>query len=231
MNCAACAVAILVAAGDGERLGQDCPKAFVELGGEALLVHAARALLAASSVNELVVVVGAGHTERADLLLRLAGVPATYAVVAGGATRSESVRLGLGVDTRAEVVVVHDAARPLVSAALVDACVAALVEPWAGVAPALAVVDTLKQVDGDGAVLGTVDRDGLWAVQTPQVFARQTLIAAHARGSIPATDDLALVEATGGRVHVVPGEATNLKVTYPADLAVAAALLAAGVET
>lgn len=219
--------AILVAAGDGRRLGEDHPKAFVELGGQPLLVHAARALLAASSVGELVVVVTPGFTERAEGLLRSAAVPARYAVVEGGTTRSESVRAGLTAAGHPLIVAVHDAARPLVTPALVDACVAALVEPWEGVAPAIAVVDTLKQVDGDGEILRTVDRDSVWAVQTPQVFNAATLMAAHDHASVPATDDLALLEAMGARVRVVPGEHANLKVTYPGDLVVAAALLAA----
>jgi 2-C-methyl-D-erythritol 4-phosphate cytidylyltransferase len=125
---------------------------------------------------------------------------------------------------------VHDAARPLVSPALVDRTIAALVDPWAAVAPGLPVVDTLKVVDAARErVVSTADRRNLWAVQTPQVFAHATLTRVHARivaGEV--TDDLVLVEAAGGRVRVIPGERRNFKVTYPEDLAMAEALLAAG---
>lgn len=217
-----------MAAGTGERLGRGVPKAFVELAGEPLLVHAARALLAAASIDDVVVVTGAADCARAAELLEAAGLPAP-AVCAGGGTRTDSVRLGLDAcPPGTTVVAVHDAARPLVTPALVDRTVGALDEGWAAVAPGLPVVDTLKLVDAAGGVLRTVDRAGLWAVQTPQVFARDTLAAAHAAPAAAVTDDLALVEARGGRVRLVAGERRNLKVTYAEDLDLAGALLASG---
>jgi 2-C-methyl-D-erythritol 4-phosphate cytidylyltransferase len=174
-----------------------------------------------------VVVAAAPDCERAAAALAEAGLPAVT-VCAGGPTRQESVALGLTACPAGTVVVaVHDAARPLVSPALVDATVAALTPPWAAVAPALAVVDTLKLVDGgSGEVRRTVDRRDLWAVQTPQVFARDTLERAHRAAAAAVTDDLALVEAAGGRVRLVEGERRNFKITFPDDLVVAEALLA-----
>jgi 2-C-methyl-D-erythritol 4-phosphate cytidylyltransferase len=152
-------------------------------------------------------------------------------VVAGGATRAESVRAGLAaVPVHVDVVVVHDAARPLAGAGLYAAVVAAVRAGADGAIPGLPVADTLKRVEGDadasgtGVIVGTVDRGGLVAAQTPQAFRADVLRAAHASGR-DATDDAALVEARGGKVVVVPGDPRNLKLTGPRDLAVAEALL------
>ena len=151
--------------------------------------------------------------------------PTPAVAVSGGETRSASVRAGLAaVPDDADVIVVHDAARPLASPALFEAVIAAVASGADGAVPGVAVADTLKRVADDGAVAATVPRDGLVAVQTPQAFGATVLRAVHAAGG-EATDDAALLEAAGGRVVVVPGEATNLKVTNPADMAVAAALL------
>lgn len=220
---------LIVGAGSGQRLGAGGPKAFVPLGGEPLIVHAVRALAAAASIDRIVLVVGAGDVERTEERIGTVVGSTPVAVCAGGRERTDSVRLGLALATDVDVVAVHDAARPLVSPALVDRTVAALERPWSAVAPALAVVDTLKLADGE-RVLRTIDRRGLFGVQTPQVFARATLEQVHSRlpaGGPAATDDLMLVEQAGGRVRLVEGERRNLKITYPEDLAVAAALLAA----
>ncbi len=140
-------------------------------------------------------------------------------VVAGGATRSASVRAGLAqVPEGVQAVVVHDAARPMAHPGLFAAVLQALVDGADGAVAAVPVADTLKRVGPDGAVVETVDRTGLWAVQTPQGFRLEVLRAAHA-GDPEATDDAGLVEAAGGRVVVVPGDRRNLKVTDPADLA------------
>ena len=145
-------------------------------------------------------------------------------MVAGGDTRSDSVRAGLrAVPEDAEVVVVHDAARPLATRALFDAVIAAVRAGADAAVPGIPVSDTLKRVEGE-RVVDTVDRELLVAVQTPQAFRASVLRAAHAqRGD--ATDDAALVEAVGGQVVVVPGDPRNLKITTPDDLVVAAALL------
>ncbi len=220
--------AILVAAGSGQRLGAHVAKAFVELGGEPLLAHSVRALAATELLDLLVVVVGPGDVDAGRAIARHNGF-ADVTAVAGGETRQESVAAGLasGAD-RGGVVLIHDAARPLVSPRLVRRSVEALTPPWDGVAPALAVVDTLKAVDEDKSrVVRTVDRSRLRAVQTPQVFQRRALQAAHDRfrGQWTATDDLGLVERAGGVVRVIEGDRRNLKITYPEDLTVAEALL------
>lgn len=219
-------VAVLVAAGSGARLGRAVPKAFIEVAGAPLVIHAAGALVASPLVDGLVVVVSEGAEARARDVL-VAGGFDPEAVVAGGAERHESVANGLAaLGTDAAVVAVHDAARPLVSPGLVTRTIQALEEPWDAVAPAVPVVDTLKLVEAGGRVVRTVDRSGLWAVQTPQVFPRDVLVEAHARDRAGATDDLALVERAGGRVRVVEGERYNVKVTYAEDLDLVAALLA-----
>jgi 2-C-methyl-D-erythritol 4-phosphate cytidylyltransferase len=203
--------AVIVAAGWGERFGG--PKQFSELGGARLVDHAVATASAACDAV-VVVVPDAAEWEGRDLA----------AVVTGGATRAESVRAGLAaVPASAEVIVVHDAARPLASRASFAAVIDAVRAGADGAVPGLAVVDTLKRVD-DVRVTATVDRVGLVAVQTPQAFAAAILRAAHATGA-DATDDAALVEAMGGTVVVVPGDPRNLKVTGPADLMIAAALL------
>jgi len=151
------------------------------------------------------------------------GVPVS-AAVAGGASRPESVRAGLrAVAPGCDVVVVHDAARPLASPPLFAAVIDAIRDGADGAVPAIALTDTVKQVEHD-RVVATVARDALVAVQTPQAFRADALRAAHAAGG-DATDDAALVEAAGGTVVVVPGDPSNLKVTTPADLALAAALV------
>jgi 2-C-methyl-D-erythritol 4-phosphate cytidylyltransferase len=203
--------AVIVAAGWGERFGG--PKQFAELGGARLVDHA---IDTASATCDAVVLVvpDAADWQGADV----------DAVVTGGATRAESVRAGLGaVAFNAEVVVVHDAARPLAAATLFEAVVAAVRDGADGAVPGLAVTDTLKRVD-DVRVTATVDRMGLVAVQTPQAFRADVLRNAHASGT-DATDDASLVEELGGTVVVVPGDPRNLKVTGPADLMIAAALL------
>lgn len=196
---------IVVAAGSGERFGR--PKAAVELAGLPLWRHAADALRAGGCVD--VVVVG-------DVP---GGVP-------GGIRRRDSVAAGVeALPDDAEFALVHDAARPLASPGLVKRVVAALGDGHVAVVPGVPVRDTLKRV-ADGQVVATIDRTGLVAVQTPQGFRLDVLRAAHAADDEDATDDAALVERTGGTVTVVAGEEHNLKITYPGDLRIAAAVLA-----
>jgi 2-C-methyl-D-erythritol 4-phosphate cytidylyltransferase len=210
--------AILVAAGRGERLGLDRPKAFAKLGDEPLLAEPLRRLDASAWVDGIVLVAPPGWEEPAILLVEEEGCDKVRAVVTGGETRSDSVRAGLGeVPPDALVVLVHDAARPLVSDEVVERVLAPLSEGWDGVVPGLPVGDTLKRVRSDGSVQETVPRDGLWAVQTPQAFAAETLRRAQASGA-DATDCAGLVEAAGGRIKVVEGDPRLLKVTSEADL-------------
>jgi 2-C-methyl-D-erythritol 4-phosphate cytidylyltransferase len=204
--------AIVVAAGRGARYGGT--KQYDVIGGRTVLQRSVA--LARAACDGVVVVV----------LAEDAGRPVDGAdrVVAGGASRSASVRAGLAVlPDDAEVVVVHDAARPLAGPELWAAAIGAVVAGADAALCAVALTDTVMRVEGDD-VVATVDRAELVAVQTPQAFRAAALRAAHAAGA-DATDDGALVEAAGGRVVVVPGSATNLKITHRADLAVAEALL------
>lgn len=219
--------AIVVAAGSGERLGADVPKALVEVAGRALVSHAVGRLVEAGAT---VVVVVAPPDALAEVARVLPDVDVDVTVVAGGPRRADSVRAGLvALPEGTDVVAVHDAARGLAPPDLVRRTVEALTGDVVAVAPALRVSDTLKRVDAD-TVVATVDRAPLVAVQTPQVFRADVLQRAHADGG-DATDDLVLVEAATrqgsvqGRTVVVDGDALALKVTVPHDLAVAAALL------
>jgi 2-C-methyl-D-erythritol 4-phosphate cytidylyltransferase len=211
--------AILVAAGRGERLGTDQPKAFAKLGELPLLAEPLRRLDESEWIDAVVLVAPAGWEEPAILLAEELGCSKVHACVAGGATRADSVRAGVAeVADDAAVVLVHDAARPLLPDEVVERVIAPLSEGWDGVVPGLAVADTLKRVGADGGVAETVARDGLWAVQTPQAFPADTLRRAVAGGG-EATDCAGLVEAHGGRIKVVPGDPRLLKVTTPDDLA------------
>lgn len=213
---------LVPAAGLGLRLGAGVPKALHELVGEPLLVHAVRGLRRVPEVGP--VVVAAPQAELAAVRGLLA--PYDVEVVAGGASRQESVRLALAaLPPGVELVLVHDAARCLVPVEVAVAVIAALRAGADAVVPVLALTDTVKHVDGD-RVLGTVDRAALRAVQTPQGFRRQVLVAAHEAGLQAATDDAGLVEAAGGRVRTVPGHDEAFKITRPFDLLLAEAVLA-----
>jgi 2-C-methyl-D-erythritol 4-phosphate cytidylyltransferase len=218
--------AILVAAGRGERLGLDRPKAFARLGDEPLLAEPLRRLEACPWVDAIVLVAPPGWEEAAILLAEEEGCGKVRACVAGGETRSDSVRAGLAeVDGEALVVLVHDAARPLVSDEVVERVLGPLSQGWDGAVPGLPVGDTLKRLEPDGTVRETVARDGLWAVQTPQAFVAETLRRAYANDH-DATDCAGLVESAGGRVKVVEGDPRLLKVTSEADLVTVAGWLA-----
>ena len=211
--------AILVAAGRGERLGLDQPKAFAKLGEDPLLAEPLRRLEESDWVDAIVLVAPPGWEEPAILLAEELGCGKVSACVPGGETRAESVRAGMTeIPAEAVVVLVHDAARPLVTEAVIERVLAPLSEGWDGAVPGLPVADTLKRVGADGAIVETVSRDGLYGVQTPQAFPADVLRAAVAAGG-EATDCAALVEARGGRVKVVPGDPQLLKVTTADDLA------------
>jgi 2-C-methyl-D-erythritol 4-phosphate cytidylyltransferase len=211
---------VIAAAGSGERLGAGGPKAFVELAGRPLLDWSLDAFSSAKSIAEVVVAVPPG--QEGSVAER--GVVA----VAGGAHRSESVANALEL-CGGEIVVVHDAARPLATPALIDAVVERLAsdQEAAGVIAAAPVTDTIKQTGDAGEVERTLDRAGLWAVQTPQAFRADALREALSDpDSIPdATDDAMLVERRGGRVLIHSAPAENLKVTSPLDLSLAGLLL------
>ena len=207
--------AIVVAGGRGERFG--APKQFLTVGSSRLVDLA---VAAAAAVCDFVVVVIPGD--------RTWDGVAVGAVAVGGASRSESVRAGLGeVPADVEVVAVHDAARPLAPPSLFELVIDTVRAGADAAVPALPITDTIKRVTGDRAV-ETLDRAGLVAVQTPQAFRVDALRSAHAAGG-DATDDAALVEAAGGTVTVVPGDPRNVKVTNVADLALVERLM--GVDT
>ena len=219
------AVALLVAAGGGERLGASRPKAFVTVAGRAMLEWSLDALRAAG-LEEVVVAVPKEATGPAGAGWRVelgSGVRA----VTGGATRSQSVRHALAAAGQADAVVVHDAARPLVEPALFTRTLEALAGADCAVAAA-AVTDTIKEAGPDRRVVATLERSRLWAIQTPQAFRRAALERARDVDDevlARATDDAWLVERAGGSVVVVPSGVANFKVTTPHDLAVAELLL------
>jgi 2-C-methyl-D-erythritol 4-phosphate cytidylyltransferase len=202
---------IVVAAGSGARFGG--AKQFRSIGSERLVDRAVDT--ATRAADGVVVVLPVGEAWDG---------PPVAAAVSGGTTRAESVRAGLAaVPDGVDIVVVHDAARPLADDALFRLVIDAVTDGIDGAIPALAVSDTIKRVD-DGRVIATVPRDDLVSVQTPQAFRAATLRAAHAGGA-EGTDDAALVEAVGGTVVIVAGNASNLKVTGPEDLMLVTALL------
>jgi 2-C-methyl-D-erythritol 4-phosphate cytidylyltransferase len=218
------AVALIVAAGRGERLGTDRPKALVSLAGRPMLEWSVEALRAVDGVERIVVALPPGA---------LAAAPEGTVAVAGGEARSHSVREALSAAGRGDPVIVHDAARPLSRPDLFSRALDELETSEAdAVIAAARVSDTIKEVGGDGLTVSrTLDRARLWAVQTPQVFRRGALerVLSDADDELlrSATDDAWLVERAGGVVRVVEADARNIKVTTPVDLAMAELLLAA----
>lgn len=215
------AVALLVAAGRGERLGAEGPKAFVVLAGRPMLEWSLDALRLVPAVERVVVALPEG-----------VAAPAGTIGVVGGSERSHSVRAALaaaGDGPDDEPVIVHDAARPLATSDLFEQALGALAASGAdAVVAAARVTDTIKRAGGDLRVVETLDRTTLWAVQTPQVFRRGALARALAQPDevlAAATDDAGLVEQAGGRVHVVESPAGNFKVTTATDLRLAELLL------
>ena len=218
--------AILVAAGSSARMqGQD--KLLAELGGMTVLERAALAFEQNDRISEIVVVTRANLLEQASKLLEARGLSKLTMVVAGGETRADSVRAGLEqVSKKASLVAIHDAARPLVSQRIINETVAMAIKTRAS-APAIPVKDTIK-IAKSGAVVSTPDRKTLFAVQTPQVFDLDLLRAAHKKAlknGKELTDDCLAAEQLGLKVFLTQGEETNLKITTPLDLRIAAMLL------
>ncbi len=211
--------AILVAAGSGERLGAERPKAFVALGDRVLLAESLERLDTSEWIDAVIVAVPVDWEDAAIALAEELVASKVAAVVAGGATRAESVRAALAqVPDDALVVIVHDAARPLIEDAVIERVIIPLGEGYDGVVPGLPLSDTVKRVER-GLVVETVDRSGLVTVQTPQAFTATALRAAYAGDDpIAATDCASLVEARGGRIRVVDGDPRLLKITTRADL-------------
>ena len=217
--------AVIVAAGEGTRLGGGRPKAFAALGGRPLLAESIERLDRSGWIDAVVVVAPVEWEEPTILLAEELVASKVSTVVTGGATRAASVRLGLAeVPGEALVVIVHDAARPFVDDGILGRLLTRLAEGVDGAVPGLAVHDTLRRVTG-GVAVETVARDGLVAVQTPQAFVADRLRSAYAAAGDDATDCAAVVERAGGRIAVVDGDPLLLKVTTPKDLALAERLV------
>lgn len=211
--------AVLAAAGRGERLGSDRPKAFARLGGRPLLAESLERLESSDWIDRIVIAAPPDWEEPSILVAEEIVATKVHSVVTGGASRSESVRLALeAVPEDAAVVLVHDAARPVLPDEVTERVLAPLSEGWDAVVPAVPLADTVKRVEGD-RVLETVPREDLVAVQTPQAFLADVLRRAVVGDVVSATDCSSLVEAQGGRVKWVEGDPRLLKVTDAEDLA------------
>ncbi len=218
--------AVLVAAGRGERLGVDRPKAFANLGGRPLLAESLERLENSDWIEAIVVVAAEEWEEPSILVAEEIGAGKVSACVTGGEARADSVRAGLAeVPDEAAVVLVHDAARPLISDKVIERVLAPLGEGWDGAVPGLPVSDTVKRADS-GTVVGTVDREGLYVIQTPQAFVAETFRRAVNGFEGNPTDCAGFVEASGGRIKIVDGDRRLLKVTTQDDLDLVAGLLA-----
>jgi len=222
--------AIIVAAGEGRRIGGEVPKTYLPVCGRPMVLRTLDQFFSAQAIEEVVLVIAADEFLRCETMLRddsgLANRP--WILQSGGPTRQQSVKKGLekiGSDT--DIVVIHDGARPFVSPALIDRCVQATRDKGA-VVVGVPVRDTIKIVSNDRWVQTTLSRSSLWAIQTLQVFRKQWIVEAHdraAREAFEATDDAMLVERIGKPVFVVDGESTNIKITTPEDVWFAEALL------
>jgi len=224
-------VALVPAAGRGQRMGSGIPKQFLTIGGVPILVHSLRVLEAAASVVEVILAVSEGDREYCLRdIVSPHGFTKVKKVVPGGEHRQDSVRHGLeAITDDTEVVLVHDAVRPFLTADMVEQVIARAAQYGAAVV-AIPMRDTVKQAGSDGLIESTVDRNGLWLAQTPQAFRLALLREAHRKAlleSVHATDDAQLVERLGHRVAVVEGSGQNIKITRPEDLALGEAILAA----
>jgi len=225
--------AIIVGAGEGKRMGGPVPKSFLPLANRPLVLRALDQFFSARSIEKVILVVAGQELQRSQVLMQsdpnLSHRPWTLQV--GGATRQESVRRGIEkLDSDCEIVVIHDAARPFVSASLIDRCVDKARQVGA-VVVGVPVKDTIKVVSEEQWVQATPTRSTLWEIQTPQAFRKELIVEAHDRAvrqAIDATDDATLVEQLGKPVLVLRGETSNIKITTPEDILLAEALLREG---
>jgi 2-C-methyl-D-erythritol 4-phosphate cytidylyltransferase len=215
-------VVIIPAGGTGRRMGGEIPKQYLSLAGVPILVHTLKEFQRSPFVDEIFLVVPKGDVEdiQRDLVERY-GLSRVSLVVAGGRERQDSVRNALmHVRDEHAMVLVHDGVRPFVTAAMIERAVAGAKE-FGAVALGIPVRDTVKKADAAGRVVKTVQREGLWLVQTPQAFRREVILAAYERAAADGfygTDDASLVERMGIPVRMIPGDADNIKVTAPEDL-------------
>jgi 2-C-methyl-D-erythritol 4-phosphate cytidylyltransferase len=217
--------AVIVAAGRGERLGLDRPKAFANLRDRPLLAESLERLEASDWIDAIVVAAPPGWEEPVILLAEELGCGKVVESVTGGETRAASVRAAIAkVSDEAAVILVHDAARPVVPEEVIERLLTALNEGWDGAIPVVPLADTVKRIERE-QVVETVDREGIALAQTPQAFIA-TAVRDAASADSEATDCSALVEVRGGRVKAVPGDARLAKVTEPGDLELVERLLA-----
>ncbi len=213
--------AIIVAAGSSQRMG-GVDKLLRPLHGRPLIAYSIAAFAASNDIDRLVIV--ASEANISAIATIAAQLAPNAAVIMGGARRQDSVRAGLDALAEVDYVLVHDGARPLVNEALIEAALAGAIETGAAIC-AVPVADTIKRSEPSGLIRGTVSREGLWLAQTPQAFRRDVLQRAHNQQDADATDDAALVERLSEPVRLVPGASSNIKVTTPADLRLAEALI------
>lgn len=228
------ATAIIVAAGEGRRVGAGISKVFLPIGGRALLLRTVDQFFRAKRVNNLIVVIAKRDLERCRSLLGSdpQARKQSWILQTGGSSRQQSVNRGLKkVSSECDMVVIHDGARPFVSAELIDRVIDE-VPTRKAVVVGVPVRDTIKVISGDRQILSTPPRDCLWEIQTPQAFERRLILEAHkAAAGQDATDDASLVERLGKPVYLIDGERTNIKITLPEDLLFAEALVASGRST
>jgi 2-C-methyl-D-erythritol 4-phosphate cytidylyltransferase len=218
-----CVTAIVLAAGEGRRLAAGFPKSYLSIAGRALVLRTLDRMFSARSIETVVLVVAAAELGRCESLLRAdpALKDRRWILQAGGDTRQQSARLGLKrLDKDCDIVMIHDAARPFVSGGLIDRCVESAAAKGA-VVVGLPSRDTIKTVSAERWVQATLERNELWEIQTPQVFKRELIIAAHEKAEqegLEATDDAVVVERMGVPVYVLEGERMNIKITVPEDV-------------
>lgn len=220
--------ALIPAAGRGERMGGEVKKPFLLLNDKPIIVHTLSRFQRCDLIDEIIPIVSAEDVDRTWRIVRKYEFTKVTKVVSGGETRQRSVYNGLRtLGEKTDVVVIHDGVRPFVTDEIIRGCVERAFKAGAAIA-AVPVKDTIKEVSPEGIVLHTLERSRLWAIQTPQVFRKKLILKAHElaleRG-IEATDDAALVEMMGGKVHVVMGSYENIKITTPEDLILARTLL------
>jgi 2-C-methyl-D-erythritol 4-phosphate cytidylyltransferase len=226
-------VAVVLAAGEGRRVGAETAKSYLPIAGRPLVMRTLDRVFAARTVESVVLVVAAGEVKRCESMLR--SDPALknrrWLLQAGGPTRQQSARRGLEcVGSDCDLVIIHDGARPFVSPGLIERCVKTAADKDA-VVVGLPVRDTIKVVSPERWIQSTPERSALWEIQTPQVFKRDLLVEAHARAEregIQVTDDAMLVERIGSPVYVLEGERTNIKITVPEDVWLAEMLIRSG---
>lgn len=223
------ASALIPAAGSGERFGRSYNKVFAEVAGRPVLAHTLAVFEVCDAIDQIVLVVGKNDIEAAGDIVHRFRLSKVTDIVEGGALRQDSVRAGL---ERAigDIIAIHDGARPMVSTEIIEESIRVAADKGACVA-AVPVIDTIKSVSANGTVSGTIDRDSLYAIQTPQTFKSQIIREAYARAyadGVYATDDAALVERIGGEIAIVPGSYDNIKITTPSDIDLAMMKLGAG---